>query len=266
MASASCYLTAARTCAGERARVGQHLSRVQRQHLAVAHQHPSVHDRRPHVVAARDVDEVRQRIVHRRLPRGRHRDDDAGRRACPARASRSRVSMPERARAVDRRHLERDRRGNRAGIAGGQLVQERRLAHRLEHVEVVVAGGAVGAEADGNAGRAHRRRPARRRSPASCCSRDCATTPTCRRARICDVGRRQLDAVRRQRPRPPEAERLEVRRPAWRDTSRPTSSTSSFVSARWMMTGTCSRSASARHAFSVVGVERVHRSAARRPA
>ena len=33
-----------------------------------------------------------------------------------------------------------------------ELVQKRRLAHRLEHVEVVVAGGAVGAEAERDAG------------------------------------------------------------------------------------------------------------------
>ena len=40
----------------------------------------------------------------------------------------------------------------RAGIGGLQLVQERGHAHRLEHVEVVVAGGAVGAQAERHAG------------------------------------------------------------------------------------------------------------------
>ncbi len=49
----------------------------------------------------------------------------------------------------------------RAGMARGslvaQLVQEGRLAHRLEHVEIVVAGRAVGAEADRDAGGAQSR-------------------------------------------------------------------------------------------------------------
>ena len=62
--------------------------------------------------------------------------------------------MPERPGAADRRHVERRLRRHRGRIARRQLGEERRLAHRLEHVEVVVAGGAVGAEAE-----RRRRRP-----------------------------------------------------------------------------------------------------------
>ena len=75
------------------------------------------------------------------------------------------------------------RAGTARGSLGLQLVQERRLPHRLEHVEVVVAGGAVGAEADGDAGRAHARRPAVPLASFMLLSGLCET-PTWRRARI----------------------------------------------------------------------------------
>ena len=131
--------------------------------------------------------------------------------------------------AVLRRH--------RARIARLQLVQERRLAHGLEHVEVVVARRAVGAEADVDARRAHRRAPAPCRSPASCCFRVVRDADVAARQDR-DVGRRQPDAVRRERARPPEADRVEVRRRASSGTSAATIFTSSFVSDRWMRTGT----------------------------
>src|SRR2546430_10262598 len=44
--------------------------------LTVFHQYLAVHDGGPHVVAAGDVDEVRHRIVERRLARRAHRDSD----------------------------------------------------------------------------------------------------------------------------------------------------------------------------------------------
>src|SRR3954471_9920973 len=59
----------------EPARLGEHLGGIERQHLSIAHEDLSVDDRRTHVVAARDVYEVGNRIVHRRLPRRRHRHD-----------------------------------------------------------------------------------------------------------------------------------------------------------------------------------------------
>ena len=50
------------------------------------------------------------------------------------------------------RHLEGRAGADRTRIARGQLVEKRRLAHRLEHVEVVVAGGAVGPKPDRDPG------------------------------------------------------------------------------------------------------------------
>ena len=73
---------------------------VERPHPPVAHQHPPVDDGGPHVVAARHVDQVRDRVVHRRLPRARSSTRRSGRRACPPRATRS--SRPGRARAPRR--------------------------------------------------------------------------------------------------------------------------------------------------------------------
>ena len=61
--------TAARTFSASALRVGDHRGLVQRAHLAILHQDLAVHDRRPHVVATRDVDQVRHRVVQRRLPR-----------------------------------------------------------------------------------------------------------------------------------------------------------------------------------------------------
>src|SRR5436190_16274198 len=55
----------------------------------------------------------------------------------------------ERAGAAGRRHAERGLGRQRAGVAGYALGQERRGAHLAEHVAVVVAGAAVGAEREG---------------------------------------------------------------------------------------------------------------------
>ena len=137
-----------------------------------------------------------------------------------------------------------------ARIARLQLVQERRLPHRLEHVEIVVAGGAVGAEADARRRRRASRRPWRCRSPASCCSRDCAT-----RRRGGAPGSRCRPASPRRRARrasaAPRSRSTRGTASASRLCSRLEVFTSSAVSARWISTGACLRSASARTAFSV---------------
>ena len=97
--------------------------------------------------------------------------------------------------------------GTAVGSRVRQLGQKRRLPHRLEHVEVVVAGGPVGPEPQ------RRRRPPDTSSPApsrwraSCCSRDCATRRPAAGARIGDVLVGHPHAVRRQGPRAPEADR-----------------------------------------------------------
>ncbi len=90
-------------------------------------------------------------------------------------------------------------------------MKECRLAHGLEHVEVVVACGTVGAEANGNAGGAHRRY---RRHPTGQLH---VALGIVRNADVparqdLNLGRRQVDPMCRNRPRPPEAQRLEVLR------------------------------------------------------
>ena len=226
------YLTAARTLSAIARASASTCRRIQRQHLAVAHQHPAVDDRRPHVVAARDVDEVRHRIVHRRLPRAAIETTMQVGVLARLRACRCVFSMPSAARPVDRRHLERDRRRDRARIAGDELVQERRLAHRLEHVEVVVAGGAVGAEADVTPALRIASTGAMPLASFMLLSGLCET-PTCRARQDGDVAGRQPDGVRGQRScAVPEAERLEVPRSASAGTSSCDVLTSSLVSAR----------------------------------
>ena len=203
------FLTAARTAAHAARRRGPPL--VQRQHLAVAHQHPAVHDRRPHVVAARDVDEVRDRIVHRRLPRRCHRHDDQSRRACRLERSDARRSSPARARRESSPSRARPAPESRAGRRS-QLVQQRR------HASPRTCRGRCCWPPRRCRGRRRRRPPDRLgtgacRSPASCCSRDCAR----RRRRALqdrDVRRRHPDAVRRQRPGPQKPSDSRGTRPA----------------------------------------------------
>ena len=147
-----------RTLSASVARLAQHGRLVERQHLPLAHQHPSIHDRRPHVVAPRGVDQVRQRIVHRRLPGARASTTTMRSARLPGSSEPICAVHADRPRALDRRHA---RATSPAGSVRGslrrELVQERRLAHRLEHVQVVVAGRAIGAEPDRHAGRAQRR-------------------------------------------------------------------------------------------------------------
>ena len=129
-------------------------------------------------------------VVRRRRPASRRPGGRSGRTSAAAAARRVSTTMtsarlpassdptcraePSAARAADGRHLQRDAgAGSARGSLARHLLQERGLPHRLEHVEVVVAGRAVGAEPDRDAGR-HTPRPAPCRSPASCCFRGCA--------------------------------------------------------------------------------------------
>ena len=102
-----------------------------------------------HIVAARDVDEVRHR--RRRAASGAPpSSDDDDQIGALARLERSDLPRPCRARARRRWWPSPVPAAPvpRVGSLRLELVQERRLAHRLEHVEVVVARGAVGAEPD----------------------------------------------------------------------------------------------------------------------
>ncbi len=153
---------------------------------------------------------MRDRVVHGRLPRRRHRDDQK----VGALAGLERPDLllhPHGARTVDGGHLERRGRRDGARIAGDQLVEERRLAHGPEHVQVVVARGAVGAETDGNARlphRLHRCDAARQLHVALGIVRD-ADVPARKDG---DIGWRYVHRVRRERAWPPEPERLQERR------------------------------------------------------
>ena len=55
-------------------RVGDDSRAIQGPDLTIFHQDFSVHDRRPHVIASRHVDEVRYGLVDRRLPGRRVRN------------------------------------------------------------------------------------------------------------------------------------------------------------------------------------------------
>src|SRR4051812_42792294 len=61
---------------------------------------------------------------------------------------------PERPRAVSRRHPQHVARGQDTGLLAHRL-EDRRESHLVEHVEPVVARGAVGAKGDGDASGAH---------------------------------------------------------------------------------------------------------------
>ena len=89
------------------------------------------------------------------------------------------------------------------------LREERRLAHGLEHVEVVVAGGAVGAEAERDAGAQilrHRRGAARQLHVALGVVRHTDAAPL----EDLDVLVGHPDPMGGQRPRTPEADRFQV--------------------------------------------------------
>ena len=132
--------------------------------------------------------------------------------------------------AVLRRH--------RGRIARRELGEERRLAHRLEHVEIVVAGGAVGAERRALTPAARyfddRRGAARQLHVAFRVVRDADVAPLQNR----DVLVGHPDAVRGQRLRSPEADRLEIAGRRGLVLGRAPSSPRPRVSARWISTGT----------------------------
>ena len=67
------------------------------------------------------------------------------------------LGKAERARAVDRGHAQRRRGGQRGGVAGSLLREQRRRLHLGPEVEPIVARGAVGAERDVDAGVEQRR-------------------------------------------------------------------------------------------------------------
>ena len=69
------------------------------------------------------------------------------------------------------------RAGTAVGIAADTLGQQRRQPHFLEHVEIVVRRGAVGADADVEPELQHAARRARCRRRASGCSSDCGRRP-----------------------------------------------------------------------------------------
>ena len=89
--------------------------------------------------------------------------------ALPAHERADLAGEAERARAVDRGHAQRRRRGECRGVAGDVLAEQRGRLHLGEHIESVVAGGAVGAERDVDAGvrAAARRGTARSRASGS---------------------------------------------------------------------------------------------------
>ena len=118
-------------------------------------------------------------------------------------------SIPSDARAVDRRHLDRDRRGNRAGIARDVSLCRNaawRIASNMSRSLLLAAPSVprpTGMPAARIAG--DRRDAAGQLHVALGIVRD-ADVPA---RQDLDVVRRQVDAVRRDRPRPPEAQRLE---------------------------------------------------------
>ena len=131
-----------------------------------SHQHLAVHDGRAHVGCSRGVDDASSTGPVR--ARGAADRDRSTMRSArlpasidPMSASSPSVRAPARV-AIH----ERVARRQRAGPASRRL-QQRGEAHLVEHVEVVVAGRAVGAERHGDAARPHRRRPARCPIPAS---------------------------------------------------------------------------------------------------
>ena len=152
----------------------------------------------------------------------------------------------------------------RADSARGSIVcslgKKRRLAHRLEHVEVVVARRAIGAQSDGDAGLAHEATgPWLHRSRASCCFPDCAPRhlPPREQAPM-SAGDR---ARRRGRPasRSPEADQTQGPPPVSPCVASVRSAISSDVSARWMITGARVAIGQRANGLERGRVERVHR-------
>ena len=175
--------TASRYSLRHRARIAQDFRRMQRGDLSVAHQHPSRHDGVAHVVAAADVDEMRHRVEHRRLAGAVHRDRDDIRLLTGFEAADA-IAQAERLGAAACREFEGLARRERLRVERGHLLQQRRHAHRLEHVEIVVARRAVRAEARVHAVRDPFRSRPRCRSRVSCCCSGLCDTPTPRFARM----------------------------------------------------------------------------------
>src|SRR6516162_5976871 len=130
---------------GERVRIRDHRGRAQGPDHAVTHEDRSVDDRRADVVAARYVHKMRYGIIVGRLARRRHRyGDEIG-----ALAGLERTDLAlhaEDAGAADGGQVERRRRRHGPRVVRHMLGEKGGLPHRLEHIEIVVAGGAIGAK------------------------------------------------------------------------------------------------------------------------
>ncbi len=103
------------------------------------------------LVAAGGIDQLRQHVVHRLGGRPvQIHGDEVGRLALHQGADHG--FQPQGLGAGEGRHAQRRRRRQNAGVAGHALGQQRSGAQLAEQVEVVVAGGAVGADGDVDAG------------------------------------------------------------------------------------------------------------------
>ena len=152
---------------------------------------------------------------------------------------------------VDRRHLERRRAGSAPGSRVASLWRNAawRIASNMSR-SLLLAAPSVPSPTRMPAAVARRHRRARR-SPASCCSRDCAPRRPSGAARIAcrPASSHTPCAAIVGRPQNPSDSRYARRRTCHVPSGR--SPTSSRVSARWMSSGTSCRLASARAAFSV---------------
>ena len=126
----------------------------------------------------------------------------------PASSEPSSLLAADHACAADGRHFESGARADDPRILRRQLVQKRRLAHGFEHVEVVVAGRAVGAESERHAGLQVSSTGAVPLASFMLLSGLC-DTPTLCLVQDGDLVGLNPDAVRGDDLRPPEAERVE---------------------------------------------------------
>ena len=225
--------------------------------LLFSHQHLAVHDRRLDVVAARDVDQVRHGVVERRLPR----------RLMPTMIRSAR--LPGSSDPI-RRSIPSARAPPIVAISSAVAP-----APRADRASRACAGTPPGASPRTCRGRCcWRRRRCRGRAPrrppdtsatgavplaSFMLLSGLCDTPTSCRFEHRDVLVGDPDAVRGQRRRAPEADRLEIAGRRERGSALASVLTSSSVSARWMSSGTLYFIASARHAEQGVLVERVHR-------
>ena len=178
---------------------GEHRGLVQREDAAGRRRtHASLHHDVPHVRALGGVDEVRDGIVDGRHARAARAPTTTRSARLPASSEPMRSSMPS-ARAPPRVAISSTAAaGATVGSPVTCLRQERGRQHLLEHVEVVVAGGAVRAQAQPQPLPQHVARPGPRPTRSSCCSAGSA-----RRRRPPPSGSRGRPASATRRARPP---------------------------------------------------------------